>query len=114
MQTKRQKEYREYLLSESWKQRKVDLANEWGNKCAWCGSTNVLNLHHLNYDSLEKETVKDVILLCKGCHLRAHKGTLTIWGFTEEERLAFEKIKHIICSSKKCDYRIYTYKIKEI
>lgn len=109
IQTERQKEYHKYLASEDWKRRGSELREAWGNKCAFCGATEHLNLHHLDYGNLGAETVKDVVLLCKGCHLKAHKGKLKIWGFTQEERDAFEKVKHIVCDNR-CSYRFYTYR----
>jgi 5-methylcytosine-specific restriction endonuclease McrA len=96
MSSEKQKEYGKYLRSKEWKEKRDQFRNTWGNKCACCGSTEKLHIHHLNYECLGNETFKDVILLCKGCHLSTHNGRLKIWIFTELEYEAFQKIKHII------------------
>lgn len=103
MSSQRQKEYGKYLQSKDWIERRDKFRDIWGNKCACCHSTENLHVHHLNYECLGKETLKDVVLLCKGCHLKAHKGKLRIWIFTQEENAAFQKLKHIITDNL-CDY----------
>ena len=106
MQTERQKEYSKYLNSDSWKERRTVFRKAWGNKCVWCGSEESLHLHHMSYENLGNEPLFDVILLCKGCHLKVHRKHLRIWVFTEEEHAAFQKVKDIVCDDKKCDYLI--------
>jgi hypothetical protein len=95
--TSRKKEYGKYLQSKDWKERRDFLRDWWGNKCVLCEKTENLHMHHLNYENLGKETNIDVMPLCKGCHLLAHRGKLKIWIFTQEEHDAFRKIEHIIC-----------------
>jgi 5-methylcytosine-specific restriction endonuclease McrA len=108
--SERQKEYAKYIRSEGWKQRRDKFRTMWGNECACCQSKENLNVHHINYDNLGNEKLEDVVLLCKGCHIKAHKGKLRVWFFTEEEYEAFQKIKHIITDNL-CDY--ITFVIKE-
>jgi phage terminase large subunit GpA-like protein len=91
--TERQKEYSKYLRSQDWKDRRTVLADQWNNKCACCGGNNILQLHHLNYDSLGTETIYDVVLLCKGCHCDIHHNRLKIWILTESEQKAFTTLK---------------------
>jgi len=110
MSSERQKEYGKYLQSKDWKERRDEFRDTWGNKCVCCYSAESLHVHHLNYECLGKETIKDVILLCKGCHLKAHKGKLKIWMFTEEEYEAFQKIKHVVIDER---YEYLTYMFKD-
>lgn len=101
IKTDKQKEYAKYLRSEDWKSRKEYLSQQWNNECACCKKNKNLHLHHLSYDNLGKETIRDVILLCKGCHLDVHKNRLEVWMFNKSEYEAFKKIKHIICNPKR-------------
>lgn len=103
--TENQREYQKYLKSDIWQQKRKELAEFYGHKCVFCKREEKLHLHHFNYDCLGKETFRDVVMLCKGCHLRIHKGTLKVWIFTKEEYEAFQSIKHVICDNRnKTDY----------
>ena len=113
MKTEKQKEYSKYLQSKSWKERRNKLREAWGNKCICCYGTENLHIHHMNYDCLGKETMKDAVLLCKGCHLNIHKGRLRIWFFTPEQREAYKQIKHIITDGL-CDYISFEIKEKQV
>ena len=42
-------------------------------KCQYCGSTEILQCHHLNYRSLDTDReIKDCITVCKSCHEKFH------------------------------------------
>lgn len=101
--TERQKEYREYLKSDKWKQKREEVLEEQGRKCIFCDSENKLQVHHENYDNVGNEGSWDLFVLCNKCHTRVHWGKSKIWIFTDEEFEAFKKIKHIVCD-KKIDY----------
>lgn len=66
-------EYGMYLHSEIWEQTKNKFKK---NKCEKCGGTEMLNLHHLNYENIGNETKKDVITLCRKCHESLHFSSL--------------------------------------
>jgi len=40
--------------------------------CENCGDLASLELHHLNYDNEGLETVNDLVVYCRRCHLNAH------------------------------------------
>lgn len=47
-----------------------------GNKCEKCGSTNCLQIHHLHYNKgfmAWEYNCNEVVVLCKGCHMKEHK-----------------------------------------
>ncbi len=68
--------WRTVLASGPWKKLRLEVirAQKW--RCARCdafgGATKpTLELHHLHYDTLGRETVADVVALCKVCHSNA-------------------------------------------
>ena len=65
--------YKKYLLSDEWKQLRLDLISIRGNKCEKCKKkTNRVQVHHLTYERLFNEQSEDLILLCGTCHQKAH------------------------------------------
>jgi 5-methylcytosine-specific restriction endonuclease McrA len=64
--------YERYLRSEHWREFRKLALEHYGNKCAVCGSTKNLNVHHLDYSSFGEEHFEDVQVLCKSCHLDEH------------------------------------------
>lgn len=65
-------DYREYLRSEDWRERRKELMEEAGWTCSECGDE-AKQLHHLNYDNLGDEELDiDVVALCTQCHKDIH------------------------------------------
>ena len=65
--------YKAYLLSDEWKQLKIDLVQQRGFKCEVCHKkTKLLQLHHLTYERIYNENESDLQLLCGICHQKAH------------------------------------------
>lgn len=63
--------YKEYLQSSHW----IKIANKFKkDKCEICNSDANLNLHHLSYKNMGRETLKDVCTLCIRCHKSSHYG----------------------------------------
>lgn len=78
--------YRSYLKnSEHWQKlrrraleesKRASPTNNIFGRCMKCGYEPykpILQLHHLNYKHVGKETLDDVILLCPRCHKAEHK-----------------------------------------
>lgn len=64
-------EYAEYLQSPRW--RLISQAmREAYQVCQRCEFPYELNVHHLTYERLGKETIGDLIVLCRSCHSREH------------------------------------------
>ena len=64
--------YREYLMSDDWRERRKELMEEAGGVCSDCGDK-ATQLHHENYDNLGSEELDiDVVALCTNCHKERH------------------------------------------
>lgn len=67
-------EYKEYLKSAEWKEKRDRRLEVDGCQCVICGSKNNLNVHHLTYKNIMQEDVEnDLITLCKNCHTMLHR-----------------------------------------
>lgn len=65
--------YSEYLSTEHWNRFRTSVIKN-RKKCECCGSEKeIMNVHHISYNSLGKEKPKDVALLCEDCHKYIHK-----------------------------------------
>lgn len=60
--------YREYLQSKEWRKRRFAKLEEVAHRCQYCGESDQLSVHHLNYDHLGYEDTKELIVLCPSCH----------------------------------------------
>lgn len=65
--------YKEYLASEDWKQKKHLKRSKSKNRCAICGDTENLDMHHLNYRNLTDVVPSDLRRLCRRCHFLGHR-----------------------------------------
>jgi len=65
--------YSEYLRSREWKAKKAVALDYHGRKCADCGATEPLEVHHLTYKRLGREKMKDLLVLCGACHRIRHE-----------------------------------------
>lgn len=64
--------YHEYLKSKQWQEiRRVKINNAW-HQCEWCGSRDQLEVHHLTYERLGYERMRDLLVLCHNCHAAHH------------------------------------------
>lgn len=66
-------EYEEYIRSPEWEQRKVRYYSSHEKRCAACGSTERIHLHHHTYERLRHELDSDLIPLCSTCHRLVHR-----------------------------------------
>lgn len=92
-------EYRKYLKSKDWqKKRRTKLTRQGGAKrrCAICGETENLDIHHLSYRrDLTKVKQCDLRILCRVCHDTAHElmrnGTLKFTSTNHHHRFTLTK-----------------------
>lgn len=61
-------EYRSYLRSAEWKEKREEFIEAVDGQCEECGEKKKLQVHHLNYDNIYDETQDDVMVLCSECH----------------------------------------------
>ena len=66
-------EYQAYLLTDAWKAVRRIALDHAGCSCDECGALRQLHVHHLHYQTLGRETLRDVQVLCADCHGRAHR-----------------------------------------
>lgn len=68
--------YKAYLRSAHWRERRKEFLEEENYVCEDCGGV-ANQVHHLNYDCLGEEERDDVAVLCKECHTdrELEKGT---------------------------------------
>ncbi len=75
--------YKAYITSIEWYTMKLDIIQLKGCKCEKClekKQPNKLQLHHITYDNLYYESLKDLMLLCETCHMKEH-------GIIKEKRI---------------------------
>lgn len=63
-------EYQEYLDSDSWKIRRQNALDMFGNRCTVCNTDEKpLDVHHRTYENFKNElALRDLIVLCRKCH----------------------------------------------
>jgi len=61
-------EYRRYLRSDEWKEKRKEFLESEDYECEVCGER-ANQVHHKNYDSIYEEEKDDVEVLCKECHI---------------------------------------------
>lgn len=64
--------YRNYISSDAWKQKRLERLEHDGRECSECGNTKHLQVHHLTYERLGNELLRDLLTLCDTCHSRLH------------------------------------------
>ena len=61
--------YKEYLKSKRWQAKRQQVFAHYGKKCYACGKRpKVLHVHHVTYERLGHEDIKDLMPLCVPCH----------------------------------------------
>jgi len=70
--------YREYLRSDDWAEKRGIALSRARYKCVICSERSRLEVHHLKYRSwFDVDPLKDLLVLCKGCHGLAHALNVT-------------------------------------
>ena len=76
IERRKRKEYYNRLLEDKrWKEFRLKVLSERGNKCECCGGTDVLQIHHTFYISGKmpwEYDINDMRVLCRTCHQRIH------------------------------------------
>lgn len=66
-------EYDKYIKSNQWAGKRKEVIRNRGGKCEVCGGAENLQVHHKTYARLGREKMKDLRLLCGGCHRNEHE-----------------------------------------
>lgn len=98
-------EYAAYLLTPHWARLRDKRLVAAGGRCEACGVRRRLHVHHLQYRNVVDCTAADLRVMCKGCHLTAHrlmqKGVIVLadhptnagkWRATKAAVLAVRKL----------------------
>lgn len=64
--------YETYIRSKKWFRKRKNMLALCGSQCENCGNTKSLQVHHLHYRTLGRESVNDLKLLCDSCHKKEH------------------------------------------
>jgi hypothetical protein len=84
--SKRSREYKRFLRSDSWKRIRARYRSELPWVCFVCGSSRRLQLHHLTYVRFGgDERNEDLRPLCRDHHLEVHERTRRVRS--DEQRL---------------------------
>lgn len=65
-------EYKLYLQSIEWKQKKELLFSIKGKVCERCKSIKEIQVHHKTYANVFNEKLNDLEVICKKCHYKEH------------------------------------------
>ena len=76
--------YEEYLQSDQFDEIRQKVFERDGWECVICGSSEILQAHHLTYKNVYHEELQDLITLCRNCH--------TIYHIIERKRQLVEKL----------------------
>ena len=69
----RKDRYNQFMASEDWRDIRTVMLDIYNHKCAECGATEDLHVHHLTYERFGgDERTTDLEVLCKTCHEKAH------------------------------------------
>lgn len=79
-------DYKSYLLTRHWRQKRIALANNRKHKCQTCRKVfeTDFEVHHKTYAHIGDERLRELMFLCHDCHVKLHQ---------DNQRLANE-IKH--------------------
>lgn len=76
IERRKRKEYYNRLLEDKrWKEFRLKVLSERGNKCECCGGADVLQIHHTFYIRGKmpwEYDIKDMRVLCRTCHQKIH------------------------------------------
>ena len=95
-------QYQSYLMSEAWRQKAEERLRIDEHRCQMCGchgtATNPLQVHHLTYHNIYHENAeKDLVTLCKACHLDVHNMMNRITNSETGQRGWKDSLPYSVC-----------------
>lgn len=67
------KQYRAYLQSPEWREKRNRVMRRAGGRCEGCGERSATEVHHKTYDRVFDEMLFDLVAVCSPCHRKFHK-----------------------------------------
>lgn len=109
MKKKFSNKYLNYIKSNVWYEKRLDIAKKRNYICEMCNKSSVKNfqIHHLTYERLGNELDSDLMFLCTECHSKIHNKSL----FKIKKPRKKKKAKAIYIKCKKCNKKILRSKI---
>ena len=71
--SKRKLEYYKYLESHEWRQKREEVFIHHGKFCIACKTTTDLQVHHMTYQRVFNEKLRDLRVVCWVCHQEIHR-----------------------------------------
>lgn len=89
--------YAAYMQSNEWRAFKVEYWKTHDRKCAACGSSDRMCIHHVHYGYLGREREEDLVPLCWDCHVELHEeyGTETVMVAQTNDFIAAKQMQLI-------------------
>ena len=72
-------QYHAYLRSPEWQALRLRVLKRDGYKCAHCGASKPLDVHHKTYERVGRERMRDLVALCRECHEAEHEVEPEFW-----------------------------------
>lgn len=101
-------EYQFYMQSEEWdyiRRQRLRIDNY---TCQGCGAKDKpLDVHHITYDRFGRESLDDLLSVCRQCHEEIHGEPVTAWDIcrTCGEWLIIQAKKIIVMGTNWTEYR---------
>ncbi len=87
--------YYEYMHSEAWSKRRLEVLKRDRFRCQMCGTAKNLRVHHINYEHLGTDAeLDDLITLCDTCHKEVHEEDIKKKQAAKAEALKRAKSRH--------------------
>lgn len=67
-----EKHYLQYLKSDEWKAKRLEVLKRDNSKCQICSSSEQLDIHHKTYENFRNENLDDLQTVCRKCHKELH------------------------------------------
>lgn len=79
----RREMYKNYLKSDAWKKKRTKVIDRANGICEECAFNHGVDVHHTTYQRLFRESMKDLVLLCRACHTKHHELAGTKYGHSD-------------------------------
>lgn len=85
-------DYRDYIESPEWFE-KAEALKCFRGWCQSCLQRTYLEVHHVHYRTLGNESPRDLVVLCAGCHARAHRDELRVVDLAAANPATWDEVR---------------------